>query len=99
MLHFLVRERIFIFVFFANLFLQGITEVYVDGTKSLQRDFRNGVFYANFAVHKFRYLNITVSWSASVKGLRECGKLCVDHSSCFSINVAAFRDGNGWILC
>ena len=99
MFHFLVRERIFIFVFFANLLHQGITEVYVDGRKSLRRDFGNGVFYANFAAHKFRYLNITVLWSASVKALRECGKLCVDHSLCLSVNVAAFRGGNGGILC
>ena len=99
MFHFLVRERIFIFVFFANLIHQGITEVYVDGTKSLRRDFGNGVFYANFAAHKFQYLNITALWSVSVTGLRECGKLCVDHSLCLSINVGAFRDGNGCILC
>ena len=99
MFHFLVRERIFIFVFFANLLHQGITEVYVDGRKSLRRDFGNGVFYANFAAHKFRYLNITVLWSASVKALRECGKLCVDHSSCFSTNLAAFRDQNGKMIC
>ena len=99
MFHFLVRERIFSFVFFANLFHQGVTEVYVDGAESLQRDFRSGVLYANFAAHTFRYLNITVFQSASVKGLRECGKLCVDHSSCFSVNVAASPDGNGCILC
>ena len=99
MFHLLVRKAIFAFVFFANLFHQGITEVYVGGTKDLQRDFGNGAFYANFAAHKFRYLNITALWSASVKGLRECGKLCVDHSSCFSVNVAGFRDGNGLMLC
>ena len=99
MFHFLIRKRIYIFVFFANLLHQGITDVYVNGTKSLQRDFGKGVFYANFAAHKFRYLNITALWSASVKGLGECGKLCVNHSSCFSVNVAAFRDVHGWMLC
>lgn len=99
MFRFFVRERIFIFVSFVNLFHQGKIEIYVDGTKSLKRDVRNGVSYANFAAHKFRYLNITALVSASVKGLRECGKLCVDHSSCFSANLAAFPDGNGWILC
>ena len=100
MLHFSVREGIFIAVFFANLVQQGMAEPYIDGAKSLKRDFaENGVSYANFAVHKFRYLNLTALSSAPVKGMRECGKLCVDYSSCFSVNVAAFHDGDGWILC
>lgn len=99
MFHFLVREWIFIFGFFANLFHERITEVYVDGTKSLRREFGNGAFYANFASHKFGYLNITVLRTASEKGLRECGKFCAHHSSCFSVNVAAFPVRNEWILC
>lgn len=33
-------------------------------------------------------------------GVGECGKLCVDHSSCFSANVAAhFLHKGGGILC
>ncbi|KAJ7311606.1 hypothetical protein OS493_039943, partial [Desmophyllum pertusum] len=76
-----------------------VSEVYIDGRKGLKRDTKNGVAYANFAAHKFRHLNVTALVSTSVKELRECGKLCVDHSSCFSTNLAAFRDQDGWILC
>ena len=43
--------------------------------------------------------HITPLVSASVKDTRECGKLCVDHSSCFSANYAAFFHEEGKILC
>ena len=65
----------------------------------MKRDAGEGVAYANFALHKFRYLNVTPLASASVTEPRECGKLCVDISSCFSTNLAAFRDQNGKMIC
>ena len=73
--------------------------VHVDGTRSLKRAAGDGLAYANFAVQKFRYLNLTILMSASVKELGECGRLCVDQSSCFSTNLAAFSDQDGRILC
>ena len=73
--------------------------LHVDGTRSLKRNAGDGVAYAKLTVHKFRYLNLTTLMSASVKNLGECGKLCIDHSSCFSTNQAAFPDQGGWILC
>lgn len=73
--------------------------VHVDGTTNLKRNLGDGLAFAKFAVHKFRYLNLTTLMSASVKKLGECGKLCVDHSSCFSTNLAAFSDQDGWTLC
>ena len=89
----------FVLGFAAHLVNQAASEVYIDGSKALKRDAGEGVAYANFALHKFRYLNVTPLVSASVKELRECGKLCVDHSSCFSTNLAAFRDQNGKMIC
>ena len=89
----------FVLGFTAHLVNQAASEVYIDGSKALKRDAGEGVAYANFALHKFRYLNVTPLASASVKELRECGKLCVDHSSCFSTNLAAFRDQNGKMIC
>ena len=82
-----------------TILLLSLMSLHVDGTRSLKRNAGDGVAYAKLAVHKFRYLNLTTLMSASVKKLGECGKLCVDHSSCFSTNLAAFPDQDGWILC
>ena len=82
-----------------NLICKAVCEVYIDGRKDLKRDTTNGVAFANFAAHKFRYLNLPPLVSASVKDLGDCGKLCVDHSSCFSTNLAAVRDQDGNISC
>ena len=90
---------ILLFGFFVNLICQAVSEVYIDGRKGLKRDTGDGVAFANFAAHKFRYLNLPPLVSASVKDLGECGKLCVDHSSCFSTNLAAVRDQDGNISC
>ena len=93
------REEILFLVFIAHLVYLAASEVYIDGSKALKRDAGEGVAYASFAIHKFRYLNLAVLVSTSVKEPRECGKLCVDHSSCFSTNLAAFRDQDGKIKC
>lgn len=79
--------------------VQAAIEVYIDASQALKRDAGEGVAYANFAAHKFRSLNLVPLVSTSVKEPRECGKLCVDHSSCFSTNLAAFRDQDGKIIC
>ena len=94
-----LRVEVFFFVFAAHLVYQVASEVYIDGSKALKRDAGDGVAYANFAAHKFRSLNLAPLIIALVKELRECGKLCVDHSSCFSTNLAAFRDQDGKIVC
>jgi len=88
-----------LFVFTAHLVNQAASEVYIDGSKALKRDAGEGVGYANFAAHKFRSLNLVPLVSTSVKEPRECGKLCVDHSSCFSTNLAVFRHQDGKIIC
>ena len=73
--------------------------MYIDDFKTLKRDAGEGVAYANFVLHEFRYLNVTPLLSASVKESLECSFLCVDHSSCFSTNLAAFGDLEGKIKC
>ena len=86
--------------FLTKFFHQTMSEAYVDGTKGLKRRHSgHGLAYANFAAHKFRYLNITPLVSTSVKEIRECGKLCIDHSSCFSANFAGFFHEEGKIFC
>ena len=92
---------VFIFGLFVHVFLQAKSEVcVVDSTKALNRPRSgHGLAYATFAAHKFRHLNITTLVSASVKDTRECGKLCIDHSSCFSANYATFFHEEGKILC
>ena len=85
--------------FLASVVYKAKCEVYVDGTKGLKRNSGQGVAYANFAAHKFHYLNISPLLSVSVNEFRECGKLCVDHLLCFSFNGAVFRDMEGKILC
>ena len=88
------------FCIFTNFLLSAVGEIHLDGTKNLKRHSENGsVAFVNFAAHKFRHLNITPLLSASVKNIKECGKLCVDHPSCFSTNVAAFFHEEGLILC
>ena len=94
-----VRVEILFLVFTSHLVYQVVSKVYIDGSKALKRDAGDGVSYANFAAHKFRSLNLAPLVTALVKEPRECGKLCVDHSSCFSINLAAFHDQDGRIMC
>ena len=96
----ITRAVILFHVFTTNLVYQAASEASViDGSKALKRDAGEGVSYANFALHKFRYLNLAPLVSTLVKEPRDCGKLCVDHSSCFSTNLAAFRDQNGKMTC
>ena len=86
-------------VFITISLYQAASEVHIDGSKALKRDAGEGVAYANFAAHRFCYLNLAPLVSALVTEPRECGKLCVDHSSCFSTNLAAFRDQDGKMKC
>jgi len=95
----ITRAVIPFLVFATSLVYQAASEAFIDGSKALSRDAGKGVAYANFATHKFRYLNLAPLVSALVTELRECGKLCVDHTSCFSTNLAAFRDQEGKMMC
>lgn len=93
MFSFFIQVGILFFGIFTDLSNPVVSEpIYVDGSKGLKRDSRVAIAYANFRAHKFSRLDSTPLVSTSVKEMRECGKLCVDHLSCFSFNCAAFRD-------
>ena len=94
MFSYLIQVGILFFGIFTDLSYPVVREpVYrVDGSKSLKRDSRRAVAYANFRAHKFSRLDSTPLVSTSVKEIGECGILCVNHKSCFSFNCAAFRD-------
>jgi len=67
--------------------------------QGVSRGVHTGFAFANFKAHKFSYLNITTLVSDYVINGSECGFACVDISSCFSYNLAAFSDINGRLLC
>ena len=85
--------------FFIILVFHVKCEFFVDTLNSLRRHTKNGFSYANFETKQFSYLNMTPLGSASVKGVYECGILCLEHSSCFSTNFASFPREKGEILC
>ena len=99
MLSSLALAVILLVVFTTHLVKRAASEVYIDASKALKRDTRKGVVYANFAVHKFRSLNLAPLVSNLVKEPLDCGFLCVHHSSCFSTNLAAVPDQHGRIIC
>ena len=59
----------------------------------------DNVFYANFMISKFSYLNITSIGRELIQDENVCGLACLEIPSCFSYNVAAFPDVNGKLLC
>ena len=101
MFSFFIQVGILSFGIFTDLSYPVVSEpVYIDGSKGLKRDPRLAIAYATFMAHNFSRLDSTPLVSTSVKGIRECAKLCVDHLSCFSFNCAAFRDNvERKILC
>ena len=60
--------------------LQASGEIFLDGSRSLERNSSIGVGFANFVATKFHYLNITSLVTVLVNEVRECARLCVDNS-------------------
>ncbi|XP_027053950.1 uncharacterized protein LOC113681084 [Pocillopora damicornis] len=58
-----------------------------------------GVSHVNFEPKEFAYLNITRISSQLVRKDIECGFACLEITSCFSYNLAAFPDANGKLSC
>ena len=58
-----------------------------------------GVSHVNFEHKEFAYLDITRIGSQLVQKDIECGFACLEITSCFSYNLAAFPDANGKLLC
>ena len=59
----------------------------------------NNFVYVNFMISEFSYLNITSIGRNLIEEENDCGYTCLEDSSCFSYNVAAFPDVNGKLLC
>ncbi|RMX37681.1 hypothetical protein pdam_00004306, partial [Pocillopora damicornis] len=57
------------------------------------------VSHVNFEPKEFAYLNITRISSQLVRKDIECGFACLEITSCFSYNLAAFPDANGKLSC
>ena len=58
-----------------------------------------GLFYVNFMIDQFSYLNITSIGRNLIQDKNDCGYACLEIPSCFSYNVAAFPDVNDKRLC
>ena len=80
-------------------FFVGTPKVIDARGQGVSRDQQRGIAFANFKAHKFSYLNITSLTTGYVLNGRECGLACVNISSCFSFNLAAFYDITEKILC
>ena len=65
----------------------------------ISRGSPEGVSFVNFIPEQFSYLNITRIDSDLVQDGSECGFACLEITSCFSYNLAAFPDINGKLLC
>ena len=86
--------------FHESLFLYVNSEIYIfDGSKNLMRNAEHGLAYANFEMHKSHKLNITPLLSVAAKDFSQCGKACVDHSRCFSVNFVESSQTEGRSLC
>ncbi|XP_073249729.1 uncharacterized protein [Porites lutea] len=57
------------------------------------------LFYVNFMISEFSYLNISSIGRNLIQDENDCGYACLEIPSCFSYNVAAFPDVNGKLLC
>ena len=72
----------------------------IEANKAIRRGSSTlGVGYAKFKKNTFSYLNITSLGSDLVQSESQCGLACLETSSCFSYNMAAFPDVNGKLFC
>ena len=99
---FLSQPEICIFGLFAIMIYQKAkSEVFIDVSKVFKRHEGEFVAFADFAAHSFYYLNTIqfLCFRFSWEEISDCGKLCVDHFSCFSFNVAALSNVERNISC
>ena len=55
--------------------------------------------YGGFKADRFSYLNISSLGGGLVERDNICGLACIETSTCFSFNLAAFPDVNGKLYC
>ena len=95
----LAKIAILVYSFSAICFYQAMSEIYVDGARGFNRDSQHGLVYANFVIKK-GFLDIDFFFLTFVKDIPECGKLCVDHKTCFSANFGpVVHEGRITNLC
>lgn len=80
-------------------FLLWILVTFVTDSQAFRQGSMDNVFYANFKISKFSYLNITSIGRELTQVENVCGLACLEIPSCFSYNVATFPDVNGKLLC
>ena len=74
-------------------------KLYLNLKCKISTRFLAGVSHVNFEPKEFAYLNITRIGSQLVRKDIECGFACLEITSCFSYNLAAFPDANGKLSC
>ncbi|XP_015763133.1 PREDICTED: uncharacterized protein LOC107342174 [Acropora digitifera] len=85
-------KNVFALGLFSNICSSESCEVINQNVRGFLRDDEKSFAYANFVMHRFYYLNITPLIGMSVYRSEDCGMSCLEHVSCLSFNVAAFRD-------
>ena len=83
-------KKVFTLGLFSNIVRSSESSEVNQNIRGLLRDDEKSFGY--FVMHRFYYLNITPLIGMSVYRSEDCGMSCLEHVSCLSFNVAAFRD-------
>lgn len=81
-----------VFLFFSSILASSTAHIYLDCRSGLKRGVRvpgTRVSYGNFAVDKFRRLQVSVGLSSVVSNYRECALGCVHNPPYASFNVVS----------
>ena len=89
---------------FALKAAQSLDQLEIDGSRGLKRAIHvqgseNRVSYGNFAIDKFRRLEISSGSSIIVRNYRECAASCLNNPPCSSFNVASSPRSDGTFRC
>ncbi|CAH3030487.1 unnamed protein product, partial [Porites evermanni] len=80
-------------------FLLYIFVTFATNSEAFSQGSIGNLFYVNFMISEFSYLNISSIGRNLIQDENDCGYACLEIPSCFSYNVAAFPDVNGKLLC
>ena len=93
----------FVFVLATSLGVAYQSQLQSDGRSGLKRAVvlqgPTRVSYGNFAVHKFRRLQVSVGSSSIVTNHGDCRMSCVNTPACSSFNIASSADSDGKFRC
>ncbi|PFX19748.1 EGF-like repeat and discoidin I-like domain-containing protein 3 [Stylophora pistillata] len=92
-------DLLFIVMLVQNLPATQQNQDITQGNHAIKRT-DNGLFYANFKVHKFHYLQLSSrAFSHEVLQADECAFSCVSQQTCYSLNIGLSPNQNGKFLC